>query len=204
VDTDSRKAPPTRDRRQITISRLMTVVAITAVVLGVIRSLSVWSPFGIVIGSLMASILMIGRDFLDGIHGIACPYCGRPGMARVAVRPFGYHYYRCSHCHARRKRAWFGPWEDAVSARDQAVFARRQAEGRWEPGPDLEFNPDPGASTHGRLLRGKWERRLQDPHAPARDLPEPEEPARPPGVPSWGSFPSFKSKASDPDWDVEL
>lgn len=158
---------------------------------------------GSLLGFLTLTIVLMGRDVVDGIRGVRCPYCGDRAMARVATRPFGYRYYRCPRCEARRKRGWAGPWADANDSQDEAIFARRKAEGRWEPGPDLEFGPDPGSTTQGRLLRGKWERRMANPHESAPDLFEPEKPATSPGVSSLGTLPPFKPGSLDSAWDVE-
>jgi predicted RNA-binding Zn-ribbon protein involved in translation (DUF1610 family) len=99
------------------------------------------------------------------LHSTRCPTCGRGPIGRMAVVPFGLHYYRCASCGQRLKRSrWLGtPW-DASGIEDDAFFqTRARPVETWRD--EAEFQPifTPQTKTVASLLRDKIDRRSQAP-----------------------------------------
>lgn len=167
MDAKARKPARSRPRRRRPgLADLMWAVFVSALLLTGLRSPATGEGFISLIAVLAVLPVLLARDLVDAAPGVGCPGCGARSMARVAVRPFGARYFRCRACGLRRKRTLAGLWLDASGPLDDPVYAREGSAGRWQPGPDLEFEPgpDPRSTTPGRLLLGKWSRRF--PHDP--------------------------------------
>ena len=99
----SPKSPPRRPDR-LSIAQMMMLVGVLAFGLATARSL------GAGLAALNVAVLaLLVRLVLAERRGRTCPECGKPGMGRVAIRPFGASYYRCSACGHRSKRTFPGP-----------------------------------------------------------------------------------------------
>ncbi len=158
-----------------TLGSLLSRILVAALAFTMLRSLGSGEPgpeFWLALGLAFPALMV--RDLFDGLMGVGCPHCGQRAMGQISARPFRARYYLCSLCGARRKRSLAGPWTEASGPDDEPVYARQREAGRWIPGPDLEFGPDPRAGVHGRLLLSKLSRRYDG-------TTRPEDRARPNG-----------------------
>jgi hypothetical protein len=108
----------------------------------------------VIVLTLLLAIWVSAHLILHGFTSIRCPACGAWGLERVAIRSFGFRYFRCRTCETRCKRSLIGLWYDASGKSDVAMFARMHSPDPWGDGPITD--PEAGkATTQGILLRSK-------------------------------------------------
>lgn len=162
----------TRPSGRITIGRIMTLIAGTAVLLAVANTpgagrflVTTLLP----IATLVVAPLVVANHLVDSTLGVSCPGCGKATLERRAVASFGSRYYRCTSCGVRCKRPPFGTWEDASGPEHDDKFRKGPEEDPWTAPPGLEDEPLIYSKTHVNLVRSKRQRRPENPNGPGLD-----------------------------------
>src|SRR5689334_3331240 len=100
---------------QITLARLMALIAAIAGVLAVPR---LHTRIEVEVAACLVALLLafiLVTFLIEMFFGLRCPGCSRWTLHRMARSS---SHFRCSICRLRVKRSWFGPWLDASGPED--------------------------------------------------------------------------------------
>lgn len=146
---------PGRGRR-LTISRLMAVVVVVAILCWLPRLQNPSEITGWLVLVCAISVFVVTSVLFDSFVGYKCPGCSQYSLNRLARN---WRYFRCSGCGMRLKRSILGPWQDASGPKDEKIYRRKPGAAKWQ-GFSAPEHLD--GTTSGALLRNKRQRQEPD------------------------------------------